>query len=30
MKNVLILSASPRKQGNSDILCDEFMKYEEK
>ncbi len=26
MKNVLILSASPRKQGNSDILCDEFMK----
>ena len=26
MKNVLILSSSPRKQGNSDILCDEFMK----
>lgn len=26
MKSVLILSASPRKQGNSDILCDEFMK----
>lgn len=23
-KKVLILSASPRKQGNSDILCDEF------
>ncbi|WP_031551456.1 flavodoxin family protein [Oribacterium sp. FC2011] len=26
MKNVLILSASPRKEGNSDILCDAFMK----
>ncbi|MCR4831970.1 MAG: flavodoxin family protein [Butyrivibrio sp.] len=26
MKNILILSASPRKQGNSDILCDEFIK----
>lgn len=26
MKKVLILSASPRKQGNSDILCDEFIK----
>lgn len=25
-KNVLILSASPRKGGNSDILCDEFKK----
>ncbi len=25
-KRVLILSASPRKQGNSDILCDEFAK----
>lgn len=25
-KNVLILSGSPRKGGNSDILCDEFMK----
>lgn len=24
MKNVLILSASPRKNGNSDILCDRF------
>lgn len=24
-KNVLILSASPRKGGNSDLLCDEFM-----
>ena len=23
-KNVLILSASPRKGGNSDILCDQF------
>lgn len=26
MKNVLILSGSPRKNGNSDILCDEFMR----
>ena len=25
-KNVVILSASPRRNGNSDILCDEFMK----
>lgn len=25
MKNVLIISASPRKSGNSDILCDRFM-----
>jgi len=25
-KKVLILSGSPRKSGNSDILCDEFMK----
>lgn len=25
-KKVLILSGSPRKDGNSDILCDEFMK----
>ncbi len=25
-KNVLILSGSPRKSGNSDLLCDEFMK----
>ncbi len=25
-KNILIISASPRKNGNSDILCDEFMK----
>ena len=24
-RNVLILSASPRKQGNSDLLCDRFM-----
>lgn len=24
-KNVLILSGSPRKGGNSDLLCDEFM-----
>lgn len=26
MKNVLIISASPRKGGNSDTLCDEFLK----
>lgn len=26
MKKVLILSGSPRKCGNSDLLCDEFMK----
>lgn len=26
MKNVIILSASARKGGNSDVLCDEFMK----
>lgn len=25
-KKVLILSGSPRKNGNSDILCDQFMK----
>lgn len=25
-KKVLILSSSPRKGGNSDVLCDEFMK----
>ena len=25
-KNVLVLSGSPRIQGNSDILCDEFIK----
>ena len=25
-KNVLIFSASPRKGGNSDILCDQFKK----
>jgi len=24
MKNVLIISSTPRKGGNSDILCDEF------
>jgi multimeric flavodoxin WrbA len=24
VKNVLIISSSPRKQGNSDLLCDEF------
>lgn len=26
MKNILILSGSPRKGGNSDILCDEFIR----
>jgi len=26
MKKVLILSASPRKKGNSDILCQQFKK----
>lgn len=26
MKKVLILSGSPRKGGNSDLLCDEFMR----
>ena len=25
-KKVLILSASPRKGGNSDTLCDEFLR----
>lgn len=25
-KNVLIISASPRKGGNSDTLCDQFAK----
>ena len=25
MKNVLILSSSPRRGGNSDLLCDEFL-----
>lgn len=24
MKNVLIISSSPRKGGNSDLLCDRF------
>ena len=26
MKKVLVISASPRKNGNSDILCDEFVR----
>lgn len=26
MKNVLILSSSPRRGGNSDTLCDEFLR----
>ena len=25
-KKILILSGSPRKDGNSDLLCDEFMR----
>ncbi|MGE4442375.1 MAG: flavodoxin family protein [Desulfomicrobium sp.] len=25
-KNILLISSTPRKQGNSDILCDEFMR----
>lgn len=25
MKNILILSSSPRRGGNSDTLCDEFL-----
>ena len=25
-KKVLIISSSPRKGGNSDMLCDEFLK----
>ena len=25
-KKVLILSSSPRKEGNSDTLCDQFLK----
>lgn len=25
-KKVLILSSSPRKNGNSDLLCNEFMR----
>ena len=25
-KKVLIISGSPRKGGNSDLLCDEFMR----
>jgi len=26
MKNVLIILSTPRKSGNSDVLCDEFAK----
>ena len=26
MKNILVISASPRKGGNSDVLCDELIK----
>lgn len=29
-KKVLIISASPRRNGNSDILCDEFLKGAQK
>lgn len=30
MKNILVISASPRKGGNSDVLCDEFIKGAQK
>ena len=26
LKKVLVVSSSPRKGGNSDLLCDEFIK----
>ncbi len=26
MKNILIISSSPRKNGNSQILCEQFKK----
>lgn len=26
MKKILVLSSSPRKNGNSDILCEQFIK----
>ena len=26
MKNILVISSSPRRNGNSDLLCDEFIK----
>ena len=29
-KKVLIISSSPRKGGNSDMLCDEFVKGDRK
>ncbi|SKA71293.1 NADPH-dependent FMN reductase [Paucidesulfovibrio gracilis DSM 16080] len=29
-KNILLISSSPRQQGNSDILCDAFMQGAEK
>ncbi|MBX7077292.1 MAG: flavodoxin family protein [Methanobacteriaceae archaeon] len=29
-KNIIIISSTPRKGGNSDILCDEFLKGAEK
>lgn len=25
-KKIIVISSSPRKGGNSDLLCDEFMK----
>ena len=28
MKNVLIISSSPRKKGNSQILCEQFKKVQ--
>ena len=26
MKNIIVISSSPRRNGNSDLLCDEFIK----
>lgn len=26
MKNILIISSSPKKKGNSQILCEQFQK----
>ena len=28
MKNILIISSSPRKKGNSQILCEQFKKVQ--
>ena len=29
-KNILVIAGSPRKGGNSDLLCDQFMKGDRK